>query len=143
VLAWQLSADVLFCPEEDKKEERNCLLPMKRSLTKNERLKKRKEIRALFAKANGVSVAGMKMLFRENGLEQNRILLSPARQFQTAVRRNRIKRQVREIYRLSKEKVVQGFDIAFIVYTGDYSFSDRQAQISMLFMKAKSQIMNR
>ena len=116
---------------------------MKRSLTRNERLKRRKEIRALFAKANGVSVAGMKMLFKENGLEQNRILLSPARQFQTAVRRNRIKRQVREIYRLSKHKVVQGYDIAFIIYTGDYSFSDRQDQISMLFMKAKSQIMNR
>ncbi len=50
-----------------------------------------------------------------NGLEYNRIMVSvPKRLYKRAVKRNLLKRRMREAYRLQKELLPPGFDLMFV-----------------------------
>ena len=51
----------------------------------------------------------------ENGLDINRIMVSvPTRYFKRAVKRNLLKRRMRESYRLQKESLSPGHDLLFV-----------------------------
>lgn len=101
---------------------------MKRfTFPKSERLKSRKAIDALFAKGKTVSVFPVRAVYRfsvsnEPGLKAG--VSASKRQFKRAVDRNRIKRLLREAYRLQKEEAVLKTTEAglngtvFFLYTG-------------------------
>jgi ribonuclease P protein component len=58
------------------------------------------------------------------------------RSFRTAVDRNRQKRACREAYRQLKESIRPGYDLAFVLYPGDYSFHDRCRQMQTVLQRA-------
>ncbi|GET45598.1 ribonuclease P protein component [Capnocytophaga felis] len=76
------------------------------SFPKSERLRKLKHIQQLFSEGKSVQSYPLKMIFLsvEDNLEsQFQVLVSvPKRGFKRAVHRNRIKRLIRESYRLQK-----------------------------------------
>lgn len=111
-------------------------MPMKRSLTRNERLTSRKDIRILFASGHRRGCPGAKLVFRKNSINGNRVLITLVRKYGNAVQRNRARRVVREIYRNMKHELVDGYDLGIILYPGDFSFTDRQKQLEKLFRKA-------
>ena len=79
--------------------------PLSHTLSKEERLCGRNAVSALLAKGR-YGVAGcLKYCFlQDNGLAFSRILISvPKRSFKRAVKRNLLKRRLRESYRLQKE----------------------------------------
>lgn len=51
--------------------------------------------------------------FMENGLKYNRLGIKTGRKLCGAVRRNRIKRLIKESYRLSEHEIRKGFDLVF------------------------------
>jgi ribonuclease P protein component len=93
--------------------------------TKEGRLKSRKEIGRLFQEGNSLGVYPLRLFFLHekegNGLPQVAFSV-PKRLFKKAVHRNRIKRQMREAYRLKQsiwlEKLPPGQVTAIWVYTG-------------------------
>jgi ribonuclease P protein component len=52
----------------------------------------------------------------ENGLSGNRLVITFARKFGNAVKRNRTRRVSREAYRLLKNRLKAGFDLVVLVY---------------------------
>lgn len=60
--------------------------------------------------AGPLSVAG-----RPNGLDHNRLGLSVSRRVGNAVRRNRVKRRLREAFRLNGRGWAQGYDLVVVV----------------------------
>jgi ribonuclease P protein component len=52
------------------------------------------------------------------------------------VDRNRARRRVREAYRLIKERIRGHYDIAFVLYPGDFSFSQRYQQVESLLRRS-------
>ncbi|AFG36116.1 ribonuclease P protein component [Spirochaeta africana] len=98
---------------------------MKRSLTKAEILRTRRDISNVFRRGKRIQCTGLKLFITPNQLEYTRILISPVRKFGTAVQRNRAKRQLREIFRLHKHRIESGRDIAVVLYPGTYSYADR------------------
>lgn len=107
------------------------------SLTREERLRGRDELRKVFSSHTRVELKGLKILLRTNELTQrNRIVLSPVRGFRTAVERNRQRRLVRESYRLLKPLVKPGHDLAFVLYPGDWGFAERSRQVRTLLGRA-------
>jgi ribonuclease P protein component len=110
---------------------------MKRSLTRKERLSGKREIEALFAQATRHEGDGLRLLLRPNDRDYNRVLVTTRRGFSTAVARNRQKRIFREILRLCKSSMKQGFDLAFILKREGASSSVLRGSVKRLLVQAK------
>ena len=91
---------------------------MAATLRKSERLCGQVAIAGLMERGKGGSAGCLRYKYLVNeGAEVSRILVSvPKRSFKRAVRRNLLKRRIRESYRLQKELLPVAVDIAF-VYT--------------------------
>lgn len=103
------------------------------SLSKEERLCSRKALEELFAGGRqSFSAYPIRAVFMPNGLDVVRVMVSVSkRYFKRAVKRNRIKRQLREAYRLQKDLLVPlpgGLDIAFLWTSGEMLPTDKVFQ---------------
>ncbi len=87
------------------------------TLSKEERLCGRDSVAELFAHGKSLSAGCFRCRFLANGTEQRRFMVSvPKRSFKRAVKRNLLKRRIREAYRQQKALLPSGTDILF-VYT--------------------------
>ncbi len=105
---------------------------MKKSLSKKEHLRGRKDLKAVFSSPLRESCQGIRLIYRENGLKWSRFAISVTKKYGNAVKRNRAKRIVREIYRNMKERIKPGFDMVFVLYPGEYLYGKREEQIITL-----------
>lgn len=80
------------------------------TLSKKERLKSRKTIQSLFVTSNKIKQYPLKLLWKTEETENitvPKIAFSvPKKKFRKAVTRNKIKRQLREAYRLNKFSLI-------------------------------------
>lgn len=93
---------------------------MGNTLSKRERLSDKTGIDSLISKGKFCFTEGIKYCYREgNGTDVNRILISvPKKLFKRAVKRNLLKRRIREAYRTQKDLLSKsGIDILFIYST--------------------------
>ena len=91
------------------------------TLPKKERLCGKTSISMLLAKGKFTSVPGMRYIFRkETGNDVDRIMVSvPKKLFKRAVKRNLLKRRIRESYRKQKHNLTieGGLDVLFTYNT--------------------------
>ena len=82
------------------------LLDMNFSLPKKERIKSKKLIEAVFAEGKNLNNFPLKLIYLpsnfEDGTQFKVAVVAPKRNFKRAVHRNRVKRLLREAYRLNK-----------------------------------------
>ena len=87
---------------------------MAATLSKSERLCGKKAIAELMERGKGGSAGCLRYKFLP-GTEVSRILVSvPKRFFKRAVKRNLLKRRIRESYRLQKDLLSARVDVAFL-----------------------------
>jgi ribonuclease P protein component len=101
------------------------LLQMKLTFNKSEKLKSEKLITQLFAEGESVLVYPLRMVYIQTGFEDGvRVKVGVSvskRHFKNAVDRNRIKRLIREAYRLQKGAFFNNFSGSYalmILYIG-------------------------
>ena len=104
--------------------------------TREEHIKRPADIQKLFKTGQRVSVAGAKLFYALNDREINRVGFPLPRGYGNAVQRNASKRYSRETYRSFKTHLNTGYDILFLVYPGNDSFSTRCEQFKTLCQKA-------
>jgi len=109
---------------------------MRRSLTRDERLRAGRDIARLFRNGRKVDVGGLKLLHDRNGTAISRMAVVVARGCDGAVRRNREKRITREAYRSLKERIPLGHDLLFLVARFGSSFSERRSLMKQLLTRA-------
>jgi len=109
---------------------------MRRSLTRNERIRAGRDIGGLFKAGRRVDVGGLKLLYSPNGSTINRVAFVVARGCGGAVRRNREKRITREAYRLLKQRIPTGHDLLFLVTRFGLSSSERRNAMEQLIRRA-------
>lgn len=105
---------------------------MRKNLTKQEILRSKQDINRIFKEGRKFSTMGMRLIVVKNDLNFDRFIVIPAKHYGRAVDRNKIRRQVKEVWRNYPNRLRQsmqsesteGRDIAIIVYPGkvfDYS----------------------
>ena len=109
---------------------------MRRSLTRQERLRSGRDIKGLFSAARRVESRGVKLLFKSNGSPTTRFAVVVARGCGGSVRRNREKRLTREAYRSLKERVRPGYDLIFLHVRFGIAFAERRAIMAQLLGRA-------
>ncbi len=117
-------------------------MQMKRSLTREERLKTREEISRVFTSSVKVTCSGAKLVVLKNNFNRNRIAVTLIRKYGNAVTRNRSKRILREIYRNLKFSIKPGYDMVVVLYPGTYTYNQRLEQFIYLLKKAGLLIKN-
>ena len=109
---------------------------MRKSLTRQERLRRSKDIRGLFTTGRRIEGRGVKLLYKGNGSSTTRMAVVVARGCGGAVRRNREKRITREAYRSLKESVTPGLDIVFLVVRFGAPYAERRAALTQALGRA-------
>ena len=77
-------------------------------------LKKNHEYRRLYSKGKSAAAPSLVCYCRKNGRDRNRIGYTVSNKIGNAVTRNRIRRRLREIYRLHEGEVKRGYDIVIV-----------------------------
>ena len=83
---------------------------MKASVT----LKKNHEFRRLYQKGTSAVAGGMVLYCRKNRLGRNRVGFTVSVKLGNAVKRNRARRRLREVYRLNSPRLSQGWDLILV-----------------------------
>jgi ribonuclease P protein component len=112
--------------------------PLRLSFKRREHLKKRVEISRVFKKGRVSACSGAKLFFLVNQLSCNRIVITFARKYGNAVKRNRARRLSQEAYRLMKEDLKTGYDLVLLIYPQETTpeFARTTEQLKVLFKKA-------
>ena len=85
---------------------------------KDERLLNREDFVNLNRLGRRQHTAHFTIIFMENGLGIRRVGITVNRKTGNAVKRNKLKRRIREFYRLHKSDFPEGFDIAIAAKRG-------------------------
>lgn len=84
-------------------------------MNKRYRLQKNRDFQITYKRGKSLGHPLLVLVYRKTNRLQPRIGISITKKFGKAVKRNRIKRQLREILRGRVRTVKQGYDIVFIV----------------------------
>ncbi len=109
---------------------------MRKSLTRDERLRRKKDIKRLFTAGKSVSGGAIRLIYRANGLENSRVLITLRKKFGTAVERNRARRLVKEAYRHLKDGIPNRYDIGFVLYEKGLTYTETVQLVLTLLKRA-------
>jgi ribonuclease P protein component len=104
--------------------------------SKAERLGSSAAIQTVFRKGKKYSCDGAKLFVLANGMGRNRVVFTFPRGYGTAVERNHSRRLSREAYRLTKNQLAVGYDLAVLIFPGKDCYTERVKQIDLLFGKS-------
>ena len=96
-------------------------------------LKENRVFRRLYAKGRSAVSPTMVLYCRKNGRRENRLGLTTGTKLGHAVVRNRVRRRLREIYRLQEHRLSPGYDI--VVVGRDRAVYSRYAELERDFLR--------
>ena len=104
---------------------------------KNERIKKNSQFRFIYSRGKSYSNDKLVLYIFRNKKNINRIGLSVSKKVGKSVVRNRIKRLIKESYRLNKNMYKTGYDLIFIARgkSKDAKFTDIEKSVIYLMKK--------
>jgi len=107
----------------------------------HEHLRRPADFEAVYDRRRSAADGILVVYVRENGLLYSRVGLSVSKKFGTAVRRNRIRRLLREAYRLEKADLPAGYDFVLIPRPlDDYALDPIRKSLSKLARQAVKKI---
>ncbi len=93
--------------------------------------------RRLYQKGNQAGNRYLVLYARKNRTRENRVGITTGKKLGHAVTRNRVRRRLREIYRLNEDRFVPGYDIVVVARSQAVNASFAQLQDSYLALAAR------
>lgn len=105
----------------------------------SESLKKNTDFQEVYSSGKSKSNRNLVCYVKENGLGINRLGISVSKKVGNSVIRHRLKRLIKEAWRLSEEKFHVGYDLVFIVRVNakDCAYKDIESAIYDLTKRTK------
>ena len=137
-----------MCLQEDAlREDTVSPLVMRRSLTKRDILRNKKDIDRIFKSGKRFSSEKMRLIYLANGLSFDRFIIIPAKHYGNSVQRNLLRRRAKEIFRNWENRHIgenpllnKGLDLVLVVYPGrvsDYSLLESDFKLLLDRIKRK------
>ena len=104
-------------------------------------LKNNFEFRRLYFKGRSAAGPLLVLYTRPNKREENRLGITVGTKLGGAVTRNRVRRRLREIYRLNEEKFLRGKDLVVVARTRSVDASYRELEREFLRLAGKMGLM--
>ncbi|WP_026895537.1 ribonuclease P protein component [Clostridiisalibacter paucivorans] len=108
-------------------------------MTKMITLKTNRDFRKVYDKGKSRSNRLLVIFFIKNGYDYNRVGFSTTKKLGNSVVRNKIKRLIKESYRLNGYRIKKGYDIIFLarVRSRDAEYHDIESAVIHLFKISK------
>ncbi len=90
---------------------------------KEERIRKRADFQRIFREGDKVQTPHFRVSICPNGLSHSRLGVTVGRKIGSAVQRNRIKRRIREFFRLNKDSLPGSSDLVVTAREGAVSLN--------------------
>ena len=102
-------------------------------------LKKNHEFKRLYSKGKSAASQYAVVYCKRSGKPENRLGIAVSKKLGGAVKRNRIRRRLKEVYRLNEKKLSIGYDIVLIARTRSMfaRFHELESSVLSLFRKLK------
>ena len=100
-------------------------------------LKGNRSFRRMYSKGKSAATPTVVLYIRRNGSGENRLGLTVGTKVGKAVRRNLVRRRLREIYRLHEERFRRGWDIVAVARTRAAEASYRELEADLLRAAAR------
>ena len=111
----------------------NEMMTTRATFRPHERIKNPADFRRAFDRRRSVSNGALIIYGVENGLDHPRLGISVSRKkVRRATARNRIKRLIREAFRLHKAKLAPGMDLVVLPRGGELTFAEAQQSMASL-----------
>jgi len=109
------------------------------SFGRDEHLRKRREFKKVYSQGKAYANRFAVFYVSPNGLERRRMGVSVSKKVGSAVKRSRIKRLFREVYRLNKDRLIEGIDMVLIARkeANDLGFQKAEDALMALFRRAR------
>jgi ribonuclease P protein component len=106
---------------------------------KKYRLRRNKDFQYTYNKGRSLGHPLLVLIYRRNNRPESRIGFSITKKYGKAVKRNRIKRQLREILRLQLQQLKHGYDAIFVVRkeAGGASYTELEGAVHSLLKRGK------
>ena len=91
-------------------------------------IKQNHEFRRLYNKGKSAVTPSMVVYCRKSRLTHNRIGITVSTKLGCAVKRNRARRRLRELFRLAQPRLKQGFDVVIVARTRAVNVEHRKLQ---------------
>ena len=100
-------------------------------------LKKNHEFRRIYNKGKSAVSHCAVVYIRRNGTSRNKLGITVSTKIGNAVTRNRVRRRLKEIYRLNEESLSPGFDIVIVarVQSRHVGYKELESAVLALFAK--------
>lgn len=104
-----------------------------------EHLRKSTQFSKVYKRGKSIADRHLVVYYMKNGTSENKLGISVSKKVGKAVTRNRVKRLIKEAYRLNDDKVKQGLDIVIIarVRANQADFKGIEKSLTYLFRKIK------
>ncbi|MGD8915479.1 MAG: ribonuclease P protein component [Syntrophobacterales bacterium] len=105
-------------------------------LRKHERLRRRKDFELAFRHGSRRHTKNFAIILRPNGLQFSRLGVTVGKKVGNAVKRNRVKRYLREFFRLHKHKLPPSHDVVIIAkeYAATLAYHDLREELAAVLM---------
>lgn len=101
-------------------------------MEKKYRLRKNIEFKRVYNKGKNYWNRNLILYVRKNGLEETRLGITITKKIGNAVIRNKIRRRMKEIYRLNHERVKPSYDLIFIPKKNVVDLSYKELENSLI-----------
>lgn len=107
------------------------------SFKKEERILKRAEFINLNINGARHYTKNFVVILKQNRINITRLGITVSKRFGNSVKRNRIKRLIREFFRLNKQQIPKGYDIVIVALkeSNNFTFSKVKEELGDLLLK--------